>query len=278
MFFLFEDMSEPDFSGLSFEQIPSIVAIMDGFSLNTTSFLESLFEITSLHTNIIGGGAGHFKDPQKPMIFNNDGFHENAAFIVGLSAPLNIAVSHGWQVVDGPFIVTQSEGKTLQGVDFKPALEVYKEIVEKDSGESFTNETQAELFKRYPLGIVKYNNEPILRDPIGLNENNELILAGELPQNSVITLLKSHQESLMEATLKASVEATSSQNDIMMMFECISRLEYLNGLSANQLQHITEHAQVRSIYGVVSIGEIANTGNHYINFLNKSCVMGGLCL
>lgn len=273
-----ENMNHVIFDENSFSNAQSIITIQDGFSDFNSSFLESIFEYLELETNIFGGGSGSLIDTNRPTIFKNDGFYKDAAFLVFLEQKIDIAVSQGWDYLEGPFIATKSEGKILKEIDYKNAFEVYAQVIKKDSGKILTEENFYDVVKDYPVGVIRHNSEPIIRDAVSVNDKGELIFVGDIENNSVINIQKGKSQSLINAACEASVEATKNENESIIMFDCASRLDYLRDDYPSQIEMIQECSSTKHIFGVISIGEIANNGSKYINFLNKSCVMGGICL
>jgi len=261
-----------------FSNAKSVLTVLDGFSKYTSSFLENIFEDVPLDTNVIGGGAGVFARKKKEVVFNNDGIFKDAAFLIMLNLELELGIGHGWDILDGPFIATDVKGNILKQIDYKNAFSLYKDIVERDSEVKILDKNDYNLLKDYPFGIVKLNGDSIVRDTLSVREDGSLILAGEIPSNSVINILKGEREKLLTQSYEAGKDATKNNSEVLMMFECISRSQYLKDDIEEQIGNIINDTSAKHVFGVVSIGEIANDGNKYIYFLNKSCVIGGICL
>jgi len=272
-----ENINDYNIEKENFDGVKSIVTILNGFSKYNSSFLERIFEEVDLDTNIIGGGAGIFSDANREVIFNNSGLYKHAAFLILLDKKIDIGVGHGWDVLEGPFISTKVEGKKLKQIDYKNAIDVYKDTVEKYVKKEITKENFLEVSKDFPLGIVKFNGDSLVRDPIAFTSDGSLILAGDIQPNSIINILVGKKDSLVKDACLAGKSASKSGCEILMMFECVSRLDYLGDVFEEQMGKIVDETSAKHIFGVISIGEIANDGNRYIYFLNKSCVMGGIC-
>lgn len=271
-----ENMNLHNFNNSNISDFNSFITIVDGFSEYNVTFLENLFEYTNINTNIIGGGAGSFDKNIKKYLFSNTGFYEDSSIIVKINNSIDICVSSGWEVLAGPFVVTASNGKRLEELDYENAFEIYKKVIEKDRNIDFDMNDFMNIVKDYPLGIVRLNKDYILRDPLNLNNNN-IELAGDIEKSSVINILKAKKSDLLDSTFKISNDVLKNGAKHLMIFECASRLEYLSSNYINQLEKIENNEKIKSLFGVISIGEIANCGDNYINFLNKSCVMGGIC-
>lgn len=270
-----ENMHLYDFKNTALNNYNTLITIIDGLSEYNVSFLENMFEYTNLNSSIIGGGAGSFKKNRKHL-FNKNGFFSDSSIIVMVNNSIDIAVSDGWQVLDGPFVVTSSEGKAIKELDYKSALELYKSIIEKDLNRKLEMKDFYTLMKDYPLGIVKNEDKYILRDPIYISQDT-IHLAGDIENSSVVNILKAKQSDLLKSTFETRNKVLQNGAKHLMIFECVSRLEYLSASTYIKELKKLDTNSIKTIFGVISIGEIANSGEDYISLLNKSCVIGGIC-
>lgn len=274
---LINDMNDTNFlKKQDFSNIKSLLTIVEGFSNSKEKFLEELYQKIDINTSIIGGGAGIYEDNTKAVVFDNENFYKNGAIIVTLKSSMVLSVKHGWEILEGPFIVTDSCENSLNKIDHKGALEVYKEVIKKDCGLIIDKNNFSEISKNYPIGIMKYRKEQIVRDPISF-ENSSLKLVGKICNNSVINILKGENESLLKASREAASEVLENECNFVMMFDCITRKNFLEDHFDEELDTIYKKSSADTFIGAITIGEIANKGNKYINFLNKTCVIGGVC-
>jgi len=254
-----------------------IILFLDALSNNITNFLEDLYELTSIHTNIIGAGAGKLTLKQEKVLFTKESIIQDGALLVTNSWHIKTSVRHGWEPIAGPLIASNVQSTLLHSLDYKDAFEVYKEIVEKDSKLIFNENNFFDIAKSYPLGISRLNDEILVRDPIA-REKNSLVLVGDMDNNSVVYILKGDKEKLIESAKTATKEAVSKKETLRGIFiiDCISRVLFLEDDFREELYTIRENINTDNaiIFGVLSLGEIANTNNDYIDFYNKTCVIG----
>ena len=279
---LVEDLSKFTSQDESFKNKDSLIVILDGLSPNISSFLDNLFESISHKTQIIGGGAGKMTLVQEPVIFSNGKIYQNAALILSVDLKLHIGIENGWEKLEGPFVTTSSEKNVLKTLNYNNAFDTYKKYVETDSGKKFNKDNFFEISKSYPLGIIKFNKEVIVRDPIALDEDNNLILVGDIPQNSTINILKGNKENLINSSNKAILKIKNNMNENItknvLIFDCISRSIFLEEKFSDELNQITkELSEDTNLFGALTLGEIANNGDEYLSFYNKTCVVGMLC-
>jgi len=254
----------------------TMLLFVDGFSKRIGDFIESLFNIFGLEINYIGGGAGSLSLKQKPCLFTNEGIIQDSAVLVLLDLKSGVGVRHGWQSVDGPYKVTQSDRNTIKTLDWKPAFEVYKKAVEAHSGKIFRGDNFFEIAKAYPFGIAKIGTERIVRDPLTLGEENTLVCVGEVPEGSFVDILNGSESSLIEASgeaLSACKKAFGAdvKRGLTIFIDCISRVLFLEDAFKEELSSV--HEEGFPLLGACTVGEIANSGNDYLEFYNKTAVV-----
>ena len=132
----------------------SIITLVDGLTTHISDYLEKLYECYGIQTNYFGGGAGHLSLDQKPCIFCNDGFYQDAAIFAILNTNSSIGVDHGWHKLSGPYIVTKAKGNIIKEINWKNPFEIYSEIVEKHSNKKFSEDNFFEIAQGYPFGIL----------------------------------------------------------------------------------------------------------------------------
>lgn len=255
----------------------TIVLFVDGVSKRIATLVQSLFFCFGLEENFIGGGAGSLSFQQKPCIITNDGLLEDVAVIAHMNIKSGIGVAHGWQPISESMKVTDSEGNLIKSLDWRNAFEVYQEMINTESGYDINPENFFEIAKNYPLGISKLGAEMVVRDPIRVDANGGLICVGEVPKGCSVKLLKGSSKTLIEAAGKARVIAQQSfgvdvkLHPTILCMDCISRRLFLEDKLEDEL---LEAAGSYEMFGALSIGEIANNGRDYLEFYNKTVVIG----
>ena len=259
------------------QTIKTMFVLVDGLAKRITDLIDSLFIVFGLDFNYIGGGAGSLDFEQKPCLFTNKGLIQDAAVLTMLHTESGVGVSHGWMDVAGPFKVTESDRNVIKTLDWKPAFDVYRKIVEDDSGKIFTEDNFFDIAKSYPFGINKLGTEKVVRDPIRVTEDNFLICVGEVPQESHIHILTGNMESLVSAAKTAMTKSrdsfeSQSPDKIMLFIDCISRVLFLEDQFTSEIEAI--YNEQIPLIGALTIGEIANNGKDYLEFFNKTSVVG----
>lgn len=258
----------------------SLFTYVDGLTSNISHYLGKLYENYGMQTNYIGGGAGSLTLEQKPCVFTNAGFYQDAAVFCIIDMASRIGVRHGWNKVEGPFIVTKAEGNVIKEINWQNAFNVYKTVVEKHSGKTFTNDNFFDIAKGYPFGILKENAECVVRDPLMVNDKDELVCVGELEDNMVVDILNGNEASLTAAAQDAALDSVNQATlpRKAILIDCISRILFLEDNFDKELSIIIKTIQSKfpeiSIGGALTLGEISSYGEGFLEFYNKTVVVG----
>lgn len=270
---------------LSLSEIHELTALIwiDGLTSKISNFLAELYNNLGNSVRYLGGGAGSLTLKQKPCIFSPEGCFQDAAIIFFSALESQLGVQHGWQRLAGPIPATQTHRNAIAELNWENAFQVYQKAVEADCDRSITVENFFEIAKGYPFGIFKEGQEDIVRDPIIATESGNLICVGEVPENALLYILRGDTQSLISSASTAAQEATKrGQIGLfeILVVDCISRVLFLGENFGQELQALRNQFLAvdcqRSVEGVLTLGEISSYGNGFLEFLNKTIVVGAL--
>jgi hypothetical protein len=258
-------------------QNKTMFVLVDGFSQRISALIDSLFNFFGLEVNYLGGGCGSLSFKQKPCLFTNEGLIADSAVLATVDIASGIGVSHGWYSVSGPFKVTEADRNVILTLDWQPAFSIYRRVVEEAAHCKFTDTNFFELAKCYPFGIKRLGGDMIVRDPIMVKENGALVCVGEVPVESYVDILTGDVSSLVNAARKAltlSLEAYHgpANKKVIFFIDCISRVLFLGKEFEKEIQAV--YQDDIPLIGALTLGEIANSGKDYLEFYNKTAVVG----
>ncbi len=258
----------------SFDSPSALFVYVDALSQNKELFIESLFNFFGINPTYIGGGTGSLSFKPFPNIIDNNGIHSNAAVIGWANKKIALGVAHGWEPISEPLKVTEADRNKLESINWKPAFEVYKEIVELHSKTRFTNDNFFHIAKSYPLGIAKMDAEMVVRDPFMVS-NNTLHLVDIVNEGEYVNILHGNIDSLLAGAKKAreiSFSKLENKKDVKSVFciDCISRVLFMEDAFNQELELVGGDCIVN---GVLSIGEIANSGESFLEIYNKAIAL-----
>lgn len=249
----------------------TIAMFVDGMASGISMWLDCVYDVLGSKPVYFGGGAGSLSFVQKPCLFSNQGMLTDHAQIAVLRSHFSLSVEHGWEKFAGPFVATSSKRNIVSTLDFKPAFETYRELVETDSGQIFNESNFFDIAKGYPFGMGKADGSIVVRDPI-TRDGNDMVCVGEVPINSVLYLLKGKPENLIAAAAKCASNLSPGTGPVIMS-DCISRVLYLGNEFTKEVEAIQTAVGDRPVFGMLTLGEIANGGDHCLEFFNKTLVI-----
>ena len=262
------------------EMPQSALVLLDGLTANVATFLRKLYGAYGDGINYMGGGAGSLSLQQQPCVFSQEGIFQDTALVAFIPTKSTLGIKHGWQKIVEPIMATGTDKNIITELNWDNAFDIYKEVVEVNSGESFAQQDFFDLAKGYPFGINKEGVEVIVRDPIMVNEDGALVCVGEVPQNTSLAILKGEKQNLIDAAGEAAStcqRASIAQQSDYMVFDCISRVLFLEDDFGAELQAVKQGlGHPESLSGALTLGEISSYGEGYIEFFNKTIVVGSL--
>ena len=123
-----------------------------------------------------------------PLRRRTHGAKRRAAAVV--DAHKGAILEHGYHTNPHTSYATSTNGNCISQIDWRPAFEVYRELVREHYGEEITAENFYQYGVHFPFGIVRANHHVVVRIPVMLTDDGSLFCVGEVPANSVLTLLK----------------------------------------------------------------------------------------
>ncbi len=241
----------------------------DVLASQKTEIIENLYNYFGLTVTYLGGGAGSLSFQPTDCIIDNQGIHQNACVIALTDHPVSLDAAHGWLPISEPLKVTDAWDNQIKSINWEPAFDIYKKIVEKHSGNILEEDDFFNLAKSYPLGLIKLDDELIIRDPIK-TEEKKLHIVDRINQGEYIYVMHGNMESLLKAAKKAKEGAINNGKDFknIFMIDCISRVLFMTDDFQKEID-IVKHQDI-PVYGALTIGEIANNGSSFLEIYNKT--------
>jgi hypothetical protein len=265
-------------SGESGQRAGTTLVFTDAHADRVGEFVGQVFNVYGTESNFLGGGTGELDEPG-PSLITPSGVMADAAVLAALPVDSSIGVKHGWEVVDGPFRVTESEGRTVRRLDGQPAFEVYRSAVEPEIDGELSRENVLEVASAFPFGLRRMNEETVVRDPYEVDEAGALSCFGPVPEGEFVHVLRGDTESLVGAADEATADALggepeAGQTASLVLFDCISRVLYLEAAFGRELGVVGGDGQ--PAFGALTIGEIANDESGHLEYYNKTAVVARL--
>lgn len=242
----------------------TIFAFPDGLSGNMTELVRGIYDSIHPTIDLVGGGAGDEWNFERTYQFFNDSVLTDS--IVGVYINTDIqcgyGVRHGFYPVGEPFLVTKAKGNILYELNQKPALDAYLEyfgLSKDEKGKEKLGAMKEANF--YPLGVPIWREEYQIVHLNYKNINGSITCANEIPENSIVRIMKTTKEDLLNATRLAVNQAISMIKGknirACFIFDCVSRPLLLEESTADEIKIVRDILGDKvPIAGFYTYGEI----------------------
>lgn len=283
--FLIKELDSPDFIlpdlvrnlTLSPRKTNTAIILVDGWASFICLFLSEIFNQLGNSFRYFGAGAGSLSSKNRACLFTPAGEFNSAAIVIFTALESTFGVSHGWKRLSGPFVATNTNNHIIRELNWAPALEVYLDSLELQLGEEVILEDFYRFGMNYPFGIYKKGSEDVVRNPIAVDKKGNLVCVGEVPENTALYILKGEEKSLLRAAGRASrdcLKRRRKEADLCLVADCASRSLFLGDGFKKELKTVKSIIGPCIPHGMLSIGEIASHGDAYLQFFNKTIVVG----
>ena len=250
------------------------IVFVDGLSGRMKDLTDTLYGKLGAAVTYVGSGAGFYDLQHRPCIFNSKQLYQDSLYVCIVKNRTELAVERGWNKLDGPFFVKRSRDNILSDVDNYRAFELYRRVIEEEENLTLFKEDFFIYAKDHPFGILEDDGSLIVRDPIAVNNDDEIICVAGIPEGSEIYVLKGDAHTLLESSLKitAKCRKRAPGKYLPLLFDCISRAMFLEERFTDELDNIQSGLKYK-VEGALSIGEIATRNNGELIIHNKSSVL-----
>ena len=247
------------------KQLPSeglkfIYVISEGSFVNGSELTKGMNAATDNNILITGGLCGDAARFEKTLASYNEAPKEGEIVAIGFygeTLEVTFSIYGGWTPFGPERIVTKSAANVLFELDNQPALDLYKKYL----GEKSKELPGAALL--YPLN-VKSNDEKqsIVRSILNIDEeNNAVILAGDIPENSKVQLMMTHVDNIANASERAAkqaLELRQNKPELALLVSCIGRKLVLDQRVEEEIEEVLNVVGTETVLsGFYSYGEIA---------------------
>ncbi len=250
------------------------IIFVDGLSGSMKDLADTVYDKLGDTVTYVGGGAGFYDLHHRPCIFNNRQIYKDALYICIVSNESKLAVEHGWNKMSGPFYVKRSYDNVVSELDSYRAFDVYRHVIEEEVSLTLFKEDFFIYAKDHPFGILEDENSLVVRDPVAVNDEDEIICVAGIPEGSEVYILKGDVDTLLKSSLKITetCREKAPAKYLPLLFNCISRAVFLGKYFTDELDNIQANLNY-GVEGALSIGEIASRENGELIIHNKSTVL-----
>jgi len=186
-------------------------------------------------------------------------------------------LEHGYCVPPQTMTATSTEGNRIVQIDWRPAFEVYRELVKSRFEVEITRENFYQYGVHFPFGIVRANHSVVVRIPVALGEDGSLFCIGEVAPYAVLALLDAppvDSTHTLDALTKGLAGIGGSVQRDVLLFYCAGRRLHLGIAAASaELETFMQRTGAAQVSGALSLGEIGGAAQwDYPLFHNATLV------
>lgn len=256
----------------------TLLMLFDGMVPNIATFLDEMYLRLANRVHYAGTSVGSETFTPMPCLFDGQRVVSNGVLMVLLPGHKGAILEHGYRAPLHTVYATSTVGNCISQIDWRPALEVYQELVQEQSGVQITRENFYEHAVHFPFGIVRANHHVLVRLPARLSDDGSLVCSGEVPANSVLTLLQSPVVDSHE-TLRVLTEGLTQMNgdtagtELLLLYCAGRRLHLGLAQASSELETFQKLTGAAQVAGALSLGEIGGSTLHgYPLFHNATLV------
>ncbi len=242
----------------------TLLLLFDATFPRVGSLLDELYLRLSDRVHYMGANAGSETFKPIPCLFDGERVVQAGLLAVLVEESRGAVLEHGYRVPARMIAATSIEGNRIIQIDWRPAFEVYQAMGHLLHGAEITRENFYSCAVHFPFGIVRANGIILVRIPVALEPDGSLFCAGEVPPNSMLTLLAAplvdsmHTVDVLVRGLSELSGPTAGRD--VLLFYCAGRRLHLGLPGAEaELRELERRSGARVVAGALSLGEIGST-------------------
>ncbi len=245
--------------------LKGVFVLSDGLNVNGSELVAGLQETLGA-VPITGGLAGDGAQFTQTFLLHNDTIQDKMVVAVGIygaDAVITSGALGGWKPYGPPRKVTRSDKNIVLELDGKPALPLYKMYIgnyAKDLPASGLN---------FPFAIVckdsNHKKITVIRTLLAISEEDKsLTFAGNVEEGSVVRMLQSNHERLVDGAMDAARQiidkgANLAENAVAICVSCVGRKLVMTDQVSDEIYAVQRLLGTQTgITGFYSNGEICS--------------------
>lgn len=235
---------------------PTLFLMFDALVPNIASILDALYLETGDRVNYLGVNAGSETFQPMPCLFDAERVIDAGVLCLLLPPELASALGHGYLAPDEPITATATTGNRIASINWRPAFDVYREQVRASYGIQLDRDNFYRYAVHFPFGIALANGQTLVRIPVALDEDGSIFCVGEIPDGSLLTLLRAPEaDSLDTVRLLAARLKRQPAPSRLLFFYCAGRRMHLGAAAEAEVAALARETGAELV-GALSLGEI----------------------
>jgi hypothetical protein len=252
--------------------------LTDALAGHADELIEEVTRLTAGTYQLFGGGAGDDARFHRTHVFYGTEAVPDAAVALEIlsNKPIGLGVRHGWQPASPPMRVTEADGMRLVSLDAVPALDALEEHAEA-TGQRLDRHDPLPFFLHNVLGIRSEDGYK-LRVPLNIGEDGSITCAADIPNGSLLCIMRTTAASAAEAAAHATQTALGQlqghRPKAAIFFDCVATRLRIGGDFGLELAALRQVLGAAPFAGCNTYGQIARADGQFSGFHNCTAVIG----
>ena len=229
------------------------------------SVREFCDEMCTLRKDIqaFGGGAYNPRmDEETTVVFSKgNGFSDHGiVFLVmgGSDFHTYSTLIAGWKPLTRKFRITKSDRALLYELDGEPAFNIYQKYLKINRSDNLVSNTV-----EFPL-FMDYKGVPVLRCPLGINDEDALVMATEVLEGTDVRIAYGDPETILTSIRHDGQKIAKFQPEVIQTFSCAARRAFWGDENVSDETVLLDSIAPTS--GFYTSGEFLRMGGEMRNF------------
>ena len=247
------------------EANPWVSAVEMHANMLGVSVREFCDEMTELRDDIqvYGGGAYNPRmDDEMTVVFSKgNGFSDHSIVFLLLGGPdfhTYSTLIAGWKPLTRKFRITKADRQLLYELDGEPAFNVYQKFLKISRSDNLVANTV-----EFPL-FMDYKGVPVLRCPLGINDDDALVMATEVLEGTDVRIAYGDPETILASIRQDGQKIADFQPEVIQTFSCAARKAFWG--DDNVSDETLLLSGIAPTSGFYTSGEFLRMGSEMRNF------------
>ena len=181
-------------------------------------------EMSKLRSDIQAFGGGAYNphmDEETTVVFSKvNGFSDHGIVFLlmgGDDFHTYSTLIAGWKPLTRKFRVTKAERALLYELDGEPAFDIYQRFLKITRSDNLISNTL-----EFPL-FMDYKGVPVLRCPLGVTDDNALVMATEVLEGTDVRIAYGDPETILSSIREDGQKIANFQPEVIQTFSCAAR-------------------------------------------------------
>jgi len=234
----------------------TLFVLADGMAGDMQGLLNGIYRTTGARVPVVGGAAGDDGTLTGSYVMHDgDALRDGAVAVwIGSDRPLRVVAGHGWQPQSLPMLVTRVNGATVEEIDGRPALDVYRASIHPDQASPGGG---TEWYTAYSFGLIEPDGSQLVRAVFV--EGEKVVTFTPLPEYCAVQIVSAAPDDLLDVSERVVEDALSGVPDpaVILGFSCVARVDVLGDRAAEEAARMHKAAGTVATFGFYTYGEFA---------------------